>query len=225
MQEISENKLNMLRRFLHHNMAAFAGFMGAYGLLLREDFFGNAQTVNMIYIIFAILGRDFKEFLLRVVVLILYVGAALIYVYMGKKLKNDTRVAALIVNTVSVVILASLPEDTDPVVGLYPIFFAMSFQWNAYSGVYGYNSSSIFSTNNIRQVSLSLGEYLIDRNKNHLHKMFFFLGVLVFFHIGVAYGFVMTMIRGQSSIWFDLVFIASGAVLLGFVKKAEKEAK
>ncbi|MCR5785615.1 MAG: DUF1275 domain-containing protein [Eubacterium sp.] len=223
MQDTAESKLNMLRRFLHHNMAAFAGFLGAYALLLREDFFGNAQTVNAIYIVFALIGKDLKDFMLRVIVLLLYVAATLLYVYIDRKLHKDTRMLALVINTVAVVVLALMPKDVNSVIGLYPIFFAMSFQWNSYCSVYGYNSSSIFSTNNIRQTALAFGEYLVDGDKKHLHKMVFFLGVLIFFHIGVGYGFITTLKFAEQAVWFDLVFIVSGAVLLYLVKKYEKE--
>ena len=41
-----------------------------------------------------------------------------------------------------------LVDGLDPVVALYPVFFAMSIQWSSFAGARGFYSSTIFSTNN-----------------------------------------------------------------------------
>ena len=42
-------------------------------------------------------------------------------------------------------------------------FFAMSVQWGAFNGAQGFNSSTIFSTNNTKQTSLALAHYLCEK--------------------------------------------------------------
>ena len=38
----------ILERRLHLNMTLLGGFMGGYAVLSHDDFFGSAQTTNMI---------------------------------------------------------------------------------------------------------------------------------------------------------------------------------
>ena len=53
---------------------------------------------------------------------------------------------------------------------LYPVFFIMAFQWCSFTGVKGYASSTIFSTNNLETVYFFLSNYFADRNKKHLER-------------------------------------------------------
>lgn len=76
------------------------------------------------------------------------------------KTKYDVRAVSMVITSLMILILGLIPADIDIVIGLFPTFFAMAFQWNSFPGEYGYVSSTIFSTNNTRQVSLALGEIL-----------------------------------------------------------------
>ena len=71
---------------------------------------------------------------------------------------------------------------------LYPIFFAMSVQWSSFRGAQNFYSSTIFSTNNTKQASLALAEYLCNKSHEQLKRMGFFLSTLLCFHIGAAIG-------------------------------------
>jgi uncharacterized membrane protein YoaK (UPF0700 family) len=56
---------------LHSLMCCIGGFLGGYALLCRGNL-KSAQTINMIDIVFGILGRNRDELLLRVIGLFLY---------------------------------------------------------------------------------------------------------------------------------------------------------
>ena len=81
-----------------------------------------------------------------------------------------------------------IPAETEVVLALYPIFFAMSVQWSSFRGARNFYSSTIFSTNNTKQASLALAEYMCTKNKDQLVRMGFFLSTLLCFHIGAAIG-------------------------------------
>jgi uncharacterized membrane protein YoaK (UPF0700 family) len=70
-----------------------------------------------------------------------------------------------------------------------PLFFMMATQWTIFHGNGKYNSSTIFSTNNLKQLTLSLGEYMIGHDKAQLDKAKFFANSILWFHIGVATSF------------------------------------
>ena len=131
----------------------------------------------------------------------------------------------MIITSLMILILGLMPADIDFVIGLFPIFFAMAFQWNSFPGEYGYVSSTIFSTNNTRQVSLALGEILFpndgkkgieakERNRQYWHKAVFFMGSLLGFHIGVVVSYLLVQQFGIKAVWFDWIFIATGIILL-----------
>ncbi len=220
---MEEKKINLYQRFLHHNMAIVGGFLGAYAVFFRNDFLGNAQTANLIFFVFAILGRNPKEVALRAGGLGLFVGAILLYVYIEKKLKKDSRIFALVFDLAAIICLGLMPVKMDPVLALYPIFFAMPFQWNAFASVYGYSSATIFSSNNVRQATLALGEYLLEKDKKHLHKMVFFLGSLIGFYLGVGLGYVGATRLGIKSIFVALIFLLWASVLLVLCRKNEEK--
>ena len=50
-------------------------------------------------------------------------------------------------------------------------------------------SSTIFSTNNTKQSSLALAEYLRDHDRAHLRKTWFYLATLGCFHVGASWAF------------------------------------
>lgn len=93
-------------------------------------------------------------------------------------------------------------------VALYPVFFAMSIQWSSFAGARGFYSSTIFSTNNTKQTSLALANYLCDGDKAHLRKLWFYFFTLLSFHTGAAAAFFAVKwwyIRGALAV---LPFIA-----------------
>ena len=58
--------------------------------------------------------------------------------------------------------------------------------WWGFGGARGFYSSTIFSTNNTKQTSLALANYLCDHDRAHLRKLKVFALTLLCFHIGAA---------------------------------------
>lgn len=214
-----ENEKNKYMRNLHHNMAIVGGFMAAYAILLRADFLGNSQTANLIYLVFAILGRNITDVLLRLIALLLYIGGVFTFVFIKNKTSWNVHRIAILIDLIAIFILGCIPADANAVAALYPIFFAMAFQWCAIPGSYGYASASIFSTNNTKQFALSFAEYLCDGEKKHLHKAKFFFGSLLCFHIGVIISYFATKAYSTHAIYFNAIPVI---VALVWVRKLEK---
>ncbi len=177
---------DLSHRLQHRGACLCGGFLGGFALLEIAGTLGNAQTMNLIELVLALLGGDFVQVLLRLIAFALYFAAAMLFVWVRDVSPWSPKPVSLIITALAAVALALIPANAPTVVRLWPIFFAMSFQWNSFPGAYGYQSASIFSTNNTRQVGLSLAEYLIGHDEKKLHKARFFLGSLLCFHIGVA---------------------------------------
>lgn len=204
-----------LQCWIHHSMAVTGGYLGIYAILCRGDFLGNAQTANLIYLVRSLMGHNLVDAGLRVIAALLYMSGIALTVYVSKKLHGNLHILSLCVNAAAIVLLGLFPEDMNVVVGLFPIFFAMAVQWNSFPGAYGYVSSTIFSTNNLRQVAMALSEYTITRDQKQLHKAKFFAGTLLCFHIGVAVSIVTHHFFGIHSVWLCYIPLALSGVLIG----------
>lgn len=211
--------------WMHHSMALVGGYLGVYALLCREDFFGNALTSNMIYIVTSLLGSNLMDVLIRIVGVLIYMAGIASTNILSKKYHKNLHPIALGIDCITVLILGFLPEDMNPIIGLYPIFFAMAFQWNSFPGAYGYASSSIFSTNNTRQVVNALSEYFITHERKQLKKAWFFAGTLICFHIGVAFSWITHQFMGIRSVWLCAVPLLFSTVLVAMELRLDRAEK
>lgn len=187
---------------LHSIMCVMGGFMGGYAIFCRMSNFGNAQTANLIEIITEIVGRDFFDVMLRLIGLGIYVSAIIICVVLRLKTGINLNAYAIMVDGAGLILLPLIPTHINPIIGILPIFFMMSTQWSIFHGVGRFNSSTIFSTNNIKQCTTSFAEYLITKDKHMLRKGKFYGNTLFWFHIGVAIGAVLSSIFGTYASWF-----------------------
>lgn len=183
-------KKNKKQRRIHYGMASVGGFLGGFTILSHRDLLANAQTSNLISLAISILGRNPFQVILHIGSLLLYMLGLSLTILIPRYTKWNLRLCGMAIDALCLTLLAVLPPDLEDFIALYPIFFAMAFQWNTFKGADGYISSSVFSTNNLRQFTTSLTEYFCDRDRNHLHKTSFYGGTLLFFHIGVAISYL-----------------------------------
>lgn len=209
-------KTEEFKRKLHFMMAFIGGYIGAYALLNRADVFGNAQTCNLIHIVMSILGGNFLEFCIRIGGMLIYMAGIVLVVIWPKITKINVHFLAVAVDAAVLLILGFLPKEMDIMLSLYPIFFAVAVQWSAFPGVYGYNCSTIFSTNNLKQFTMAATEYIFTHEKKHSHKAKFYGGVLLFYHLGVAFSYLACVECGVRASWIGIlpVLIATGMVIV-----------
>ena len=93
------------------------------------------------------------------------------------------------------------------------MFFATAVQWLSYTQAAGYNSATIFSTNNLRQCFAGLTEYLYSREEKHLARFLFYGGTLLCFHAGVVYCWFCMKLWGIKSIYACLLPLAVGFIM------------
>ncbi|MCI2049027.1 MAG: DUF1275 domain-containing protein [Lachnospiraceae bacterium] len=172
--------------YLHSAMCFIGGFLGAYALLVRAENFGSAQTSNMIMIVSSIVGRNFSALFIRILGLFIYTGAMALTVLLQKKSRVNMQKYCIAADLAGMLLLSLIPSGVDPFLGLYPLFFMTATQWCVFHGIDGYNSSTIFSTNNLKQAITSFMAYLIDGDEEMHKKARFFGNSLLWYHIGVA---------------------------------------
>ncbi|MBY0757521.1 YoaK family protein [Sellimonas caecigallum] len=220
---------------VHYIMACCGGFIGAYAILSRMEVFGSAQTANLIELVCDILGRNPKEIMIRICALLIYVGAMILSVVLEKTTSWNLKYPAIVFDLTAVTAVGFVPGTTNPIIALYPVFFATAFQWCVFKGANGYVSSTIFSTNNLKQTVISATDYLMSAHdeegrEKKAEKALFFGGTILSFHAGVAVSYLLWLHYGIHASWFCVVPLVFGGVLVAagdgiFSGSKEREAE
>lgn len=196
------------QKLLHYAVSTIGGFLGGYAIFNHCDFFGNAQTANLIHIVCKIFSADFSALSFLLLALITYILGNVFCVIAEKFIKHELRVISLIMTSCAVVIIGLFPNIANHYIAVLPILFVMPIQWNAYRTAAGYASATIFSSNNLRMAVMSLTRYIIDRDKKQGEQARFYWLTLLSFHSGVALACVSSVFLGTMSVWFCFVPIA-----------------
>lgn len=226
------NKEEKMQMQLHFAVSFVGGFLGGYAIINHSDIFANAQTANLIHIVAKIFSSDFSGLILLFASLAAYMAGNAFYVLAEKYINIDMRVLSLALDSAAVVAVGIIPGVTNDYIILLPILFVTPIQWNAFRTAAGYVSSTIFSSNNLRQATMSFVNYMLDKDKKQLEKTKFYWTTILLFHSGVAVACVAGINVGYASIWFCFipVAIAFAAYLhltgfnFGAIIKKESEA-
>lgn len=218
-------KLNLSETAAHHSIAVMGGFFGIYALLLRNENFGSSETANLIFLFASGLGGEWSVFRIRLTALFIYVAGLVFATLIAKCFKKgDFRYLAILVDLAACIVLAQIPAEVDPVIALYPMFFATAVQWLAFTSASGFSSATVFSTNNTRQMVTGLTEYIYSRDRSQLLRAKFFAGTLICFHLGVTYGYLCLQKWKIKSIYLAIPLLGIAAVCTYIDRaKAEKE--
>lgn len=204
---------------LHFNMCLTGGILGVYALLMRGGNFGSAQTGNLIEAMISALSGDFFDVMLRVGALIIYGGTLVGIFLLSKCFKGNIRQLCIAVEAAGILVTGFIPETVSPIVALYPVFFVTACQWGIFCGARGYNSATIFSTNNIRQMLFGWTEYVRTKDPKQKDKALFYTITLICYHTGVVLGYIAIQFFSVHGVWICFVplCIALGITLMGSV--------
>jgi len=172
--------------YRHLAFCTVGGFFAAYAILCHMGTMANAQTVNLLELVLNTLAGSGTAVLYHLGSLLCYVLGTTLTVLLPHFFGWNPRYVSPIISGLAAILLAVLPADLPVLVSLYPIFFAMSFQYSSYSGADGFSSATIFSSNNTKQTFLALAEYCCRHDRAQLRRLRLFGLTLVCFHLGAA---------------------------------------
>lgn len=202
--------------FLHYIMSIVGGFLGTYTIINYFGLFPSAQTGNMIEIVRCLFGSNWTELLLRTIGFFIYIAGLVMAVLLTDPLKSRSRFFAIFLDSAAVIIMGFMPAHFNKIVALYPLFFATAFQWSAFTGACGYVSSTLFSTNNLKQAVTALTEYIRDKEPKKKEQAGFYLWTIISYQIGVVFSCWACGFLGIHGIWMCLVplAVALGALMI-----------
>ena len=155
-------------------LAFSGGIAGAFGSVYCGHVFANAETGNLISMFTELHAGEWIGVLCRLGGLGLYIlGIALTVILPVRLCKNDTRRwqrICLMVETICFLVQAFLPFERLSQISyalyLWPVFFALALQYNSFTALHGVPVSTVFCTNNFRQMTIHA---LIWRRLRHTH--------------------------------------------------------
>ena len=198
---------------IHWNFALVGGFLGVYAILLHMGNFGSAQTGNIMEMAASLVSGEWYDVLLRFLALPLFGGGVVVSYILTNHTNINMRKLAIVVDTAGLVASSLLPLK--PVlVGLYPIFFCSAFQWGVYSSANGYNSSTIFSSNNFKQAVLGWTQYFLTKDPEFKKKGILYTNTVLSFFIGACYGAVAVNAFAVRAAYLGFVPLATGWILV-----------
>ena len=207
--------------YLHGMMSFMGGFIGAYSIGSRMGLFASAQTGNMIHIVECLYGRNGKELIFRIGFAAVFASALVISYLLKNKKGCDLRGSCMAVDGAALIIMSLIPVSAEPLVSIYPLAFAASFQWGTFSGTNGYNSSTIFSTNNFRQFVWGVTEFVCS-GSSEAQKRGVYYGITLFMFLSGSFlGFASVDWLGIKGGLLGLIPLGISGAILKMKKKTE----
>ena len=177
-----------LDAILHWNISFVGGFLGGYAILSHAGVFGSAQTGNLMEMASNVRFMEWEELGLRLLAMVIF-ACGVIASYMLTNYTNlHMRKLAIWVDAAGLGLTALLPDWFSPIAGVYPIFFCSAFQWGVYSGADGFNSATVFMTNNLKQAVLGWTQYVITKDSEFKRKAVLYTNTVLLFFIGTLAG-------------------------------------
>ena len=159
-----------LDALLHWNISFVGGFLGGYAILSHAGVFGSAQTGNLMEMAANVRFMEWAEFGLRILAMVIFACGVIASYMLTNYTKIHMRKLAIWVDAAGLALTALLPESLPAIAGVYPIFFCSAFQWGVYSGADGFNSATVFITNNFKQSVLGWTQYALTKDKEFKRK-------------------------------------------------------
>ena len=209
--------------YRHLSFAVIGGYFAAYAILCRCGVMASAQTMNLLELVFHALCGSGRSVLFHAGALLIYLFGTMLTTLLPHYFHINMRHAVPIIDAAAACMIGFFPLDMPVLLSLYPIFFAMSIQWSSFPGACGFISSTIFSTNNIKQAALAFSNFLCDKEKIHFKKVRFFLSTIFCFHIGAAISFFAIQLFSSQSSFFVLPFTAWSFYLVCCEEQYEAE--
>ena len=192
----------------HHAAGMIGGFWGGYTVFNHMDIFGNAQTGNLLKMVLDLCKGDLTFVGFMALSFLIYCGGNVFYVLVRRRVRVSMKIVSLICSAVAVVVVGALPFVRNDFVACYPLIFVAPIQWNAFKIAGGNSSSTIFSSNNVRQAAILTTNFALTKDRKTGGRAAFYWLTLLSFHIGVALSCLTSLWIGVHGIWFCFVPIA-----------------
>ena len=208
-------------------MSVMGGFFGAFALMSAAERFGSAMTGNLLDMMIHLAGRNTAELLSRFGALLVYIAGLILADLLQRHTKICMKKACLAADTAGLLlsmVLMRIDAALHPLLEIYPVFFVTAFQWGGYGEARGFSSSSLFSTNNLKQCITAFTEFAVTKDPAMRVKGCFYLVTLLAFLLGGFLGAVCVYRFAEYGALAGLLPLLTAALLLRLKEKAAPAA-
>ena len=200
------------QKTLHHAVSLIGGFMAGYTIFNHLDIMANAQTGNLVKLVLSACSGNLGSIGFMILLFLVYAASNAFYAVCRRYSRLSMKIISFLLTAAAIPLVSALCLSGNPYLSVLPIVFAMPVQWNAFKTAGGNSSSTIFSSNNVRQAVIQLTTYIMDRDAKSARNARFYWATLLFFHIGVATSCLCSLVFAAQSIWFCYIFLVISAV-------------
>ena len=164
------------------------GFFGAFTYSIRGGVFCNAQTANFVLSAVALGNGRWGEFLYYFIPMTAYFLGAFISESVPNYIKGHLRIRwdtlFLLIEMLTVIFLALLPEDASYRITQVLINLIASMQYNTFRQTRHIPMATTFCTNHLRQVGIAASQALRHRDRDSVRRMLTHCRMLLAFVAG-----------------------------------------
>lgn len=192
---IGTEKSNICERLLGYSaLAAAGGICGGYGVVSCGHTFPLAQTGNLIGMFEVLTEGDWATACGHLLMLVLFIAGLTATVLLPAKLeevggKRLTYAVTLLAEAACVGMSLFFPESMSGLVRVAPLFFLSALQYNVFKSCEGVATSTLFCTNNLRQLTISFWNWKKGGGKDgreaEAHKMLVYGMMVICYCVGV----------------------------------------
>ena len=203
------------------------GFMDAYTYLVRDKVFANAQTGNIILLVFGLCEGRFFDALKYLVPIALFAAGVIVSEFIiSRERKNGAKlanyVALLVIEAVVLAGAAFIPVNEEwNLFANALVSFVASVQYAAFRKIENIPAATSFCTGNLRTIGQFLCAAVLTRKSQDVVKLLRYVLVVVAFPVGAGLGAVLTLRLANYAAW---VCCAGLAVMLWMLRHPEPEA-
>lgn len=190
LKQEKEAYLECEKRWIFGVLMLVAGFFGGFTYTIRGGVFCNAQTANIVLLSIALGNADWARALYYVIPISAYLlgtilsESAAFYIKKLHLIRWDT--LFIIVEMITALVLALLPESAPYQITQVSVNFICSMQFNTFRQAEGIPMATTFCTNHVRQVGIAASKLLRHHGgRAYSERMLFHLKMLGLFALGV----------------------------------------
>lgn len=201
------------KRWIFGVLMLVAGFFGGFTYTIRGGVFCNAQTANIVLFSIALGNGDWSRALYYVIPISAYLLGAILsesaafYIKKLHLVRWDT--LFILVEMVTALVLALLPESAPYQITQVSVNFICSMQFNTFRQAEGIPMATTFCTNHVRQVGIAASKLLRHHGgRAYSERMFFHIIMLGLFALGVIAATLLCKVFLGKALLFVLIPLA-----------------
>lgn len=210
LMKISEKYRNELAVYLP--LAFVGGFLEIYTFLNMDGLFANSQTSNIVMFFQSICAGDKFGILYCFIPIIIYMLGIAVTEIAPQKISNGGLrwpKICLLIEILCIIGVGFVPANINGRISALPIFFLTALQYNTFKSMQGQAVSTVFCTNNLRQVVIHLCRYKEKNNPDQLIFTSVYVFVILSFGMGVVLGFYLSNFFAVKAVWICAVIMAA----------------